>query len=635
MKKKSLVSVIAAMLIIAVSLSGCVKISFQPRPTEGTSQPTTQAPAYESTTSSPSQSGEDETTSSQGGQSQAYVTVPTYHPIDSEPFLTRCSELSELAKGNDAAAIISLYDELYAEYSDMDDNSNAAYIEYSRNVSDSSLAAAKDETDNQLTECQDAMLTACLAVTKGPCADAFREHVGDDDFESYAEYEAFTGEELQITKQINELCTKYYTEVDKVDSSETGSDAELVEAVGPIYMELVQLRTRLAQIHGYDSYTDYAYEIEYSREYTREDVEKFSSLVKKYSEDFYNLYYDDYFYSYYNGTATDDLSLNEILKALKTYGSKIDPVVDEGYEYLTVNHLYDIGEGSNRINSTYCAEFCGSNVPYIFATLGEGRNLDSVSHEFGHFIHFMLDPTPNPLFADIGDLDVAEIHSTGLEFLYSNFYEDIFGKDDGAALVNSLLLSDYVNCVINGCLINEFESKVYDNPDMTLDEICQAYMDACAAYNDPYTSSDDYWWTFVGHIFESPFYYISYATSTSSSLQIWQMSQTDFDGACAAWAQLVKTSYFGDEGYLQLTRAAGLAPITDTAAMESMIKSVLEYARAHTKTFSIDDIYGGLFGQNDQDSSLNPFGDSWDSYFGGSSDPFSDIFGNIFDGGNH
>ena len=95
--------------------------------------------------------------------------------------------------------------------------------------------------------------------------------------------EAVTLNDLDLTQESD--IALYYAIYEK-------RNAEL----GQIYRELVQLRVEIAKKLGYDSYTDYAYDL-LGRDFTKEDAAAFSEKVKEYlapiSDAIYNRYYSD------------------------------------------------------------------------------------------------------------------------------------------------------------------------------------------------------------------------------------------------------------------------------------------------------------------------------------------------------
>lgn len=118
---------------------------------------------------------------------------------------------------------------------------------------------------------------------------------------------------------------------------------------GGIYLELVEVRTKLAQIQGYDNYADYAYECGYYRDYTVEDVERLRESVK---EELVPLYEECFSYALDKDMGSLFLdraeSSEEMLDSLGTILEEIHPDVGAAYEYFRTFELYDIEPDGKR-----------------------------------------------------------------------------------------------------------------------------------------------------------------------------------------------------------------------------------------------------------------------------------------------
>ena len=517
--------------------------------------------------------GSDGATAGRDGSQTASVLVPSYRDIDEDAFVDKCDRLTELASDDDADAVIELYDEIYDELARIEDNQTAAYLAYCDDVSDETLSDHNEEVEKVADDCSNAAQDAFAAVCAGPCADAFEEHVGQDAFEVYATTESPTNVEQKLTERESELVNDYYAAIDEADQ-EGLSDEETNEKVGPLFVKLVHVRARLAELYGYDSYADYADEA-YLRDYTAEDLEQFYAAVKQISPRFYQLYY-------YSGDAeafqkqAPRMSPDEVIDALKAHADEIDPYVSDALAYLRENHLYDIDRGSSRMDGAFTPYFISTPAPYIYIDSARRTDLQTMSHELGHFVDYHHNVSPNFVaFGTDGNLDISEIQSNGLQALYTHFYDDIYGSEAAVYAENANVL-DLLGNVVDGCVFDEFQRRVYADPTMTLDEVNQTYRDVCAEYGDPATGEDDYWWQYVSHTFDSPLYYVSYGVSGLAALQIWDQSQTDFDGACDTWHAIIDAGCF-DYGYCELLKKVGLFDFRQPDRVVALCNDALDF----------------------------------------------------------
>ena len=591
--KKLLRTLTAGILMMAmtVSLCSCLHVDLVYDETETTSaiQESTST-AREETTAQTTETVSDtgESTSAQtGGESSL---IPKYHEIDYDAFKDDCEALEALGTSGSFDDVIALYEELHDRFVEISDNAYAAYIEYSADVTDEALNEAMESSDYELTECYDALLSALHELSTGSFGEDLEEYFGDEIFELIADYEEMTDEQLEREQRITELVSEYQTlSAELYDPYDL---SVLAEQAAPIYLELVKLRNLTAKEAGYDNYAEYAYVEAFGREYSEEDVNEFRKAVKSAGSNMFSTYYDFFSYYYYYGDDEDVLTVSECLTILEKYADRIDPIAGESVEYLLTNDLYDIAEGSQRLDSSYTVEL--SKSPFIFINFDEYYNLDTLTHEFGHFTAMHNNENPDLLFYG-SDLDISEIHSNGLELLYSHYYDEIYGADSADSHTLSLVLSGLVDDIIYGCLVDEFEWTVYENPDMTADELNSLFSRLEREYGDPY-GNEGYFWSAIGHIFESPLYYISYAVSYIGALQIWEQSLDDFEGACGTWASLIKDYNVNTDYYFDVIDGIGLIPFTEKDKIASLLSDITDWC---------DDATGKITGRSDYSNMFN------------------------------
>jgi hypothetical protein len=542
-----------------------------------------------------------------------------YTHYNSDEFYGKVDELTDAADSGSLNKVLKLYDWLYQEFTVIDTLDTVAYLHYSANVSDSYWSDESVFCDTLRSEAENALCVACQHVLESSCGSGFSNHIGTQAAKYFTDYRQVSDLEDELTQQETGLINQYYKLMDGADSVTYTYDGEpwdmdkwngtdgdqlydkdynaYVEVyygilkkvnaeVGPIYVQLVQIRDKIAKLEGYDSYTDYAYDKLYCRDYTAADAQTLCEAVKKnvspayYGDDIYNsdLWYD------YEDVGTD-LDSQKLLSLLGQYAPDIDGSVYDAWQYMTQHGLYDIGSGDGRMGNCYTTTLSQYNAPFIYIyTYGDCYDLGDMTHEFGHYVDAYLNPVPNILTAE-GNFDLFEIHSNGLEMLYLNYYKNIFG--DGADAAEFITLAEQLSGVIDGCVFDEFQRRVYENPDMTLDEINKLYCDICAEYGEYEPYDVDYSWMYVSHNFENPLYYISYAVSSLAALQIWDKAQTDQNAAVATWKDVVSHGAY-NEGYLAVLSDCGLRLFTEPGAVDDICSPVLKRLRALSSTQPTD-----------------------------------------------
>ena len=524
-----------------------------------------------------------------------------YYHYDAKNFNSMCDKLEELAAGDDADAVLAKYDKLYQEYAELDTLYAVIYVMYSTDVSNDYYSDEQLYTYDKLQRCSDRLCAACRKITEGPCAKQFREHVGKDAFDYFAEYRELTKREKKLLKQERELVDEYYDVIDAAEeatypykgkdwnfemiSGDAGNDLSLSDydgyveifdgllkmandEAGPIYLKLVQIRTELANLAGYDNYAAYADEEEYCRDYSESDIEQLHKDVKKISE----TYFDNYYMSLDDGKPLPEMSAKKLLKTLQKYCVGVDDLADQSVQQMIDEQLISIGDEKERQPGAFTTYITNAGCPFISMTMDGERDFIVLSHEFGHFVEYNSETKEN-LLTDSDNIDLAEIASNGLQGLMTYFYDEIYKGSADSARDNAI--GELLENVIDGCVEDDFQRAIYKNPDMTLDEINKLYSETYAEYNSRTEGDPGYSWVFISHNFEAPMYYISYTVSALAALQIWNQSNKDFDGAVKTWEKFIKKGTY-NQTYLDVVGKCGLIKFTEKGAVKKICKPALK-----------------------------------------------------------
>ncbi len=450
------------------------------------------------------------------------------------------------------------------------------------------------------TDLADLVNTLGHDLLESPCGDLARENWREADIEDYEKYVPLTDEqkanknkEAELVNRykqaavgdfsyningtdyvLEELADAFYAgeiNYDEYLEAYNGCMNRMGETLGPIYLDLVKLRQQIAATYGYDNYSEYAYEKTYDRDYTVADAEAFCKEVKEvlapaYSEFSAGSRVDPLL----NSTAAAMPQMDKMAK-VQEHLAKVDPVLAENFQFMLDHNLYDIEEGENKANVGFTMFINQYNEPFFY-TCPDGNFYDvmTIVHEFGHFNSYCVNVAGKGYYQN---LDLAEIHSQGLELLYTAFYGDIMGEDlkDDAEIYT---MQQRAASVLEGCLFDEFQREVYELEDPTLSEINVIFSNVASQYYPNYyiAGREDWTWIRVSHNFESPLYYISYAVSVIPALQIWELSKTDFEAACDLYMNIV---YEGEvSGYKETLKAVGLATPFDEGTMTNIAEMV-------------------------------------------------------------
>ena len=413
--------------------------------------------------------------------SEGVAGIEYYH-YDPKDFNKMCDDLEELAAGENAAAVIKKYDKLYDECVELETLYAVIYVMYSTDVTNDYYSDEQIYTYDKLQRCSDRLCEVCKRITEGPCADKFKEHVGKDAFKKFADYRVMTKREKQLVKQEKELVDEYYDVIEKAEdatykykgddwnfemiSGEEGNDiaytdyawyVEIYDGLlkmandeaGPIYLKLLDIRTELANIAGYDNYAAYADAEEYCRDYSEEDIEQLYKDVKKVSK----TYFENYYNSFSDNGELPQMSIKKLLANLQKYSSEVDELAGESADQMINEQLISIGDEKNRQDGAFTTYIYKAGCPFISMTLDKQRDFIVLSHEFGHFVEYNNETQEN-ILTDNDNIDLAEIASNGLAGLMTNFYDEIF--KDRADTARNKTINELLENVIDGCVEDEF-----------------------------------------------------------------------------------------------------------------------------------------------------------------------------------
>lgn len=503
------------------------------------------------------------------------------------------------------AQVEALYRQILSELDELSTQSALIGIRYDANGADQEAAeqsAALSRLSAQLFD-QCYQTLALLAGT--PYQELLERDAGPDIVEELLAYQAMTDREAALLEEEERLVQSYdrcmaqpvqvtvdgrvwteeTLEADGTLDGETWWEiAALLErernrAAGEIFLRLVRVRTEIARENGYDSYAGYAYQMLYDRDYTLEEIRSVRRAVKKYWVPLEAALADALTPRELRALdAKARASGDAILDAVEPCMGRIDPELGETFAFLRQYHLYDIAPSDSKLPVGYTASLPAYGTAFIFnCPYGDYQDYSDLIHEFGHF-NEAFHSVEHDLWASF-HIDVGEIHSQGLEVLFTACADELFGPEGGRAFYWSTI-SNMVSSVLEGCMYDEFQEAVYDDPDLTLEEVNRLFREISEEYGYAYEEGEEesFFWVEIPHTFQSPMYYISYATSALSALDLWLQSLEDWDGAVDTYLDLAAMGM--RHPYRETVEAAGLRDIFRERTMRQLAEGIRDRLEA-------------------------------------------------------
>ena len=163
-----------------------------------------------------------------------------------------------------------------------------------------------------------------------------------------------------------------------------------------------------------------------------------------------------------------------------------------------------------------------------------------------------------------------------MEFFAWKYIDKFFGEN--ARKYQFMHALDALSFIPYGTMVDAFQHIVYDNPDLTPAQRCQAWKELEAQFRPhihtegiPFIE-DGRRWQYQMHIYESPFYYIDYCLAQTAAFGFLLASLEDYDGAYARYIRLMRQG--GETYYDQLLREAEIPSPFQDGALSDLARRV-------------------------------------------------------------
>lgn len=343
-----------------------------------------------------------------------------------------------------------------------------------------------------------------------------------------------------------------------------------------LYDKLVKNRTLQAKKLGFETYTSLGYLRMQRNCYGREEIENLRRQVKEvwvpFAESIFEKrkerlglsklsYTDEVVYSP-KGNPQPEGTPEEILQAGQQMYEELSPETKEFFDFMMDNELLDVFGRKTKAVGGYMTYIPDYKAPFIFANFnGTSGDVDVMTHECGHaFQGYLAAANPIREHADIG-METAEIHSMSMEFFTEPWYPLFFGKET-AQEYTDMHLEDAVIFVPYGCMVDEFQHIIYDNPNLTPKERKQVWKDLERDYK-PHLFYDGLeffengcFWQKQHHIYSFPLYYIDYVIAQLCAFEYKIWMDKDRKAAWQSYLKLCRMS--AAKFHTELLEEAGL-----------------------------------------------------------------------------
>ena len=555
----------------------------------------------------------------------------TYTRPDVEALKERAAQVVKaLETAGSARAQADIYLAFEEEFKVVETMGTLAYIRHTINTRDEFYAAEQDRLDEVMPQVEELSQNVSQTLLRSPYRAELETILGKLLFDNMEiavrcfkpELMPLMAEENRLSSEYQKLYASAMVEFDgrtmplpKLGPYKQSTDRAVRKAayetegrffdehqaeLDELYDKLVKNRTQQAKMLGYDNFLPLGYDRmgrncygpEKVAAFRAQVVEELVPLVQKLKEDqrirlgLDKLYFYDDGMLFPDGNATPRGSAEDILKAGLDMYHGLSAETAEFIDFMYENELLDVLSKDGKAPGGYCTSIALHEAPFIFSNFnGTAADVDVLTHEAGHafadyravrkgYLRALQSPT----------MDGCECHSMSMEFLTQEFHKNFFGdavdKYELGHCEEALFFLPY------GCLVDEFQHRVYENPDMTpaernalwaeLEKKFRPWLDFADL---PFYSRGAGWQRQL-HIYQMPFYYIDYCMAQTVAFQFWMASMAD---PADAWQRYLT---FVDKGgtctFEELVRSAGLKLPYDEGCLSHIRTAIGHWIENHS-----------------------------------------------------
>ncbi len=367
--------------------------------------------------------------------------------------------------------------------------------------------------------------------------------------------------------------------------------ASWAEELDEIYDKLVKNRTKQAKEMGYKDYVELGYYRMGRNCYDRDMVENYRKQVKEsfvpFAEKLHEgrrqrlglekLSYIDESVYFLDGNPAPTGTPEEIMQAGQKMYSEMSAETKEFFDFMLDKELFDVLGRKTKKAGGYMTTLPEYGAPFIFANFnGTSGDVDVITHECGHaFQGYLAAKDPIQEHWDI-TMETAEVHSMSMEFFTGKWFELFF--DSRTKDYRRMQLEDAANFIPYGCMVDEFQHIVYENPDLTPEERKQEWMKLEKVYRPHMDYEEDAFfgqggfWQKQHHIYRYPFYYIDYCLAQTCAFEYKVMMDEDYGKAWQSYLKLCRLSASGF--FTDMLKEVGLESPFEDGCVEKIVSKL-------------------------------------------------------------
>lgn len=343
-----------------------------------------------------------------------------------------------------------------------------------------------------------------------------------------------------------------------------------------IFDELVKLRHRMATNLGYADFTQLGYEMRERTDYGPADTASFRENIYHHFLPLSRRLVADHArrigvekLSVIDLGYDPDRSLprgvagpveTQLDRAGRLFAS-LSPRLAAHFETMCDEDLIDLPNRPGKYGGAFCtARHDEGRCAVLLNSVGDASDVETLLHEMGHAFQNCESNDIELFDLRSPTSDVAEIHSTSMEFLGMRHVDELLPEEHVERYRRNAWRSA-IGQVLGIARVDEFQHWVYRNPEVSIEEreekweaILKRYSSGVDATGyEQYRRSS---WYDIGHLFMAPFYMIDYALARLVSMQLALIDAHDHERAMDIYLELCRLG--GTCSFKQAVERVGL-----------------------------------------------------------------------------
>jgi len=390
---------------------------------------------------------------------------------------------------------------------------------------------------------------------------------------SYEEYFALVERETELLNRYRDIVAEAGMDIDVSDMDYDEADAAYAayyEKYNPVlaqlYTELIALHREIAEFMAYDSYAQLEYDM-YERGYSPEESMEYMGHLKRYMAALEQEIQES---GLREELIYDPVDERELELYLETVAWGFGGRIEEAWRFMKQYNMYDFSISADKAVTSFQTWLSDYNAPYLFLSpYGDTSDIGTLCHEFGHYVddYIRQDAYEN--------MDLAETYSQAMQLLSLDQLQCIMTGEEFESYSNMSML-DIFSSMVDQAILAEFEIRAHEMEAPTVEKLNALYLDILNDYGLCGLEDESYYsmlWVDVPHLFESPFYVISYVVSASAALELYEMELEEDGSGVESFITM------SESGIATLIEAVEYAGLEDPLS-ENRVRQAAEFIRS-------------------------------------------------------